>query len=195
MDDDEDDVFQPIPRCWNTHFREIKYEDRGTQTPSPAPGQDDNMLPCGVAQEPRRLFYGNAGFRLHFPARFEHGGDQEHEEEELGEAERSEPALSAEVQIGQKLQLIGDQFHQDHLHQYHRNQRNQRPVWWRLAIALYTFLFEREGVAQRQQADQRFLRGTAAKICKETSETSTSFISSDDGLRFATVLYLVLRRL
>ncbi|KAJ8341450.1 hypothetical protein SKAU_G00337410 [Synaphobranchus kaupii] len=157
MDDDEDDVFQPVLR-WNTTFKEIKYEDRGTQTPSPTLGQDDNMLPCGVPQEPRRLFYGNAGFRLHFPALFEHGGDQEREEEELGAAERPEDlpaALSAEVQIGQKLQMIGDQFHQDHLHLYHRNQRNQRPAWWRLAIALYTFLFGREGVARRQQADQR----------------------------------------
>lgn len=58
MDDDEDDVFQPSILIWNTNFREIKYEDRGTQTPSPALGQDDNMLPCGVAHEPRRLFYG-----------------------------------------------------------------------------------------------------------------------------------------
>ncbi|KAG9336527.1 hypothetical protein JZ751_002874 [Albula glossodonta] len=115
MDDDEDDVFQSIPHRWNTTFREIKYEDRGTQTPSPALGQDDNMLPCGVAQEPRRLFY---GFRLHFPALFEHGGDQElREEVALGEAARSEerPVLSTEVQIGQKLQMIGDQFHKDHL--------------------------------------------------------------------------------
>ncbi|KAG7466321.1 hypothetical protein MATL_G00163840 [Megalops atlanticus] len=157
MDDDEDDVFQRIPICWNTHFREIKYEDRGTQTPSPALGQGDNMLPCGVAQEPRRLFYGNAGFRLHFPARFEHVGDQEQEEEGQGEAERSaeQPALSAEVRIGQKLQMIGDQFHQEHLQLYHRNQRNQQPAWWRLAIALYTLLFEREGVARRQRPDQR----------------------------------------
>ncbi|XP_061081639.1 bcl-2-modifying factor-like [Conger conger] len=158
MDDDEDDVFQHSLLMWNTPFREIKYEDRGTQTPSPPLGQDDMMLPCGVAHEPRRLFYGNAGFRLHFPARFEHGGDQEEEEEGLGAAERPEDlpaALSAEVQIGQKLQVIGDQFHQDHLHLYRRNQRNRRPAWWRLAIALYTFLFEREGVVRRRQADQR----------------------------------------
>ncbi|KAJ8290411.1 hypothetical protein GJAV_G00012480 [Gymnothorax javanicus] len=115
MDDDEDDVFQPILR-WNTAFREIKYEDRGTQTPSPALGQDGSMLPCGVAQEPRRLFYGNAGFRLHFPALFERGGRQDQEEAELERPEELPAALSAEVQIGQKLQMIGDQFHSDHLH-------------------------------------------------------------------------------
>lgn len=58
MDDEEDDVFEPDSHCWRTTFREIKCEDRGTQTPGPAPPSANGMLPCGVAEEPRPLFYG-----------------------------------------------------------------------------------------------------------------------------------------
>lgn len=58
MDDEEDDVFEPDPHCWRTTFREIKCEDRGTQTPGPALAPNNGMLPCGVAKEPRPLFYG-----------------------------------------------------------------------------------------------------------------------------------------
>lgn len=58
MDDEEDDVFEPDPHYWRTSFREIKCEDRGTQTPGPALAPNNGMLPCGVAEEPRPLFYG-----------------------------------------------------------------------------------------------------------------------------------------
>ena len=61
MDDEEDDlVFGPVPHCWRTTFREIKCEDRGTQTPGPVLASTNGMLPCGVAEEPRPLFYGEA---------------------------------------------------------------------------------------------------------------------------------------
>ncbi|XP_070984399.1 bcl-2-modifying factor-like [Oncorhynchus clarkii lewisi] len=164
MDDEEDDVFVPdSSHCWRTAFREIKYEDRGTQTPSIALALPNDMLPCGVAQQPRPLFYGNAGFRLHFPARFEQVGDQGPQEQhqvERGRMERlqqqpQQPAQSMEVCIGQKLQLIGDQFYQEHLQLYHRNQRNMRPLWWRLASALLTLLFEQEAIAGRGRAGWR----------------------------------------
>ncbi|KAL6105995.1 bmf [Pungitius sinensis] len=135
MDDEEDDVFEPDPDCWRTAFREVKCEDRGTQTPGPAPPPPDNgMLPCGVAEEPRQLFYGNAGFRLHFPANFELVGDQEAGPRGSGgergggmeRAPRQQAAgRSVEACIGLKLQLIGDQFHRQHLQLYHRNQRNR----------------------------------------------------------------------
>ncbi|KAK5916623.1 hypothetical protein CgunFtcFv8_011590 [Champsocephalus gunnari] len=124
MDDEEDDVFEQDPHCWRTTFREIKCEERGTQTPGPALAPDNGMLPCGVAEEPRPLFYGNAGFRLHFPARFELVGDQEaRRQESEGEPHGMEQlprqqqpvARSVEAVIGQKLQLIGDQFHREHL--------------------------------------------------------------------------------
>lgn len=58
MEDEEDDVFEPDPNCWRTPFREIKCEDRGTQTPGPSLAPHNGMLPCGVVEEPRPLFYG-----------------------------------------------------------------------------------------------------------------------------------------
>lgn len=151
MDDEEDDVFEPEHHCWRTTFQEIKCEDRATQTPGPALAPNSGMLPCGVAEEPRPLFYGNAGFRLHFPARFELVADQEprqpaSERERNGMAQlpRRQPAArSVEACIGQKLQLIGDQFHREHLQLYRRNQRNQGPLWWRLGAALLSLLFDR----------------------------------------------------
>ncbi|CAI5696848.1 unnamed protein product [Oreochromis niloticus] len=179
MDDEEDDVFEPKANCWRTTFREIKCEHRGTQTPGPALVPNNGMLPCGVAEEPRPLFYGNAGFRLHFPARFELIGDHRARRQEIAEQQnsmerlpRQRPAArSVEACIGQKLQLIGDQFHWERLQltptppiptplqgdflqsastfvaQYHRNQRNQGPMWWRLAAALLSLLFDRGFIA------------------------------------------------
>ncbi|XP_076017841.1 BCL2 modifying factor 1 [Genypterus blacodes] len=171
MDDEEDDVFEPDSHHWRTTFREIKCEDQGTQTPGPALLSSNGMLPCGVAEEPRPLFYGNAGFRLHFPAHFELVGGvqavrQRQSEEEEGEEEernrmeqraRHQPAAqrSMEACIGQKLQLIGDQFHREHLQLYHRNQRNPGPLWWRLATALLSLLFDRGLVAGRGGAGRR----------------------------------------
>ncbi|XP_006786077.1 bcl-2-modifying factor-like [Neolamprologus brichardi] len=155
MDDEEDDVFEPKANCWRTTFREIKCEHRGTQTPGPALVPNNGMLPCGVAEEPRPLFYGNAGFRLHFPARFELVGD--HRASRQGSTEqqnsmerlpRQRPAArSVEACIGQKLQLIGDQFHWERLQLYQRNQRNQGPMWWRLAAAILSLLFDRGFIA------------------------------------------------
>lgn len=81
---------------------------------------------CGVDKNNKSQPWhstGNAGFRLHFPAHFELVGDQEarHQESE-GEQNRMEQlprqqpvARSVEACIGQKLQLIGDQFHREHL--------------------------------------------------------------------------------
>lgn len=167
MDDEEDDVFEPDPHCWRTSFREIKCEDRGTQTPGPALAPNNGMLPCGVAEEPRPLFYGNAGFRLHFPANFELVGDQEERRQESQQQQqqsRMEPprqqpvARSVEACIGQKLQLIGDQFHREHLQLYHRNQRNQGPLWWRLGAALLSLVFDRGFIAGgRGGAGQRWI--------------------------------------
>ncbi|KAM8917571.1 LOW QUALITY PROTEIN: BCL2 modifying factor 1 [Spinachia spinachia] len=161
MDDEEDDAFEPDPDCWRTAFREVKCEDRGTQTPP-----DNGMLPCGVAEEPRQLFYGNAGFRLHFPANFELVGDQEAATRRASAGERGgmerpaarqQPAgRSVEACIGQKLQLIGDQFHRRHLQLYHRNQRNRGRMWWRLAVGpALSSLFDRGFIAGGGGAGRR----------------------------------------
>uniref|UniRef100_A0AAV2JG55 Uncharacterized protein n=1 Tax=Knipowitschia caucasica TaxID=637954 RepID=A0AAV2JG55_KNICA len=112
------------------------------------------MLPFGVAQEPRPLFYGNAGFRLHFPAHFELSEAQEASgslpEREMQNGRDLLPrqplaAHSMEACIGHRLQVIGDQFHRDHLQRYYQNHLHQRPVWWRLATALLSLLFGRGG--------------------------------------------------
>ncbi|XP_062407383.1 BCL2 modifying factor 2 [Sardina pilchardus] len=73
MDDEEEDMFRPISRCWGTPFMDVKFEDRATQTNSSAvvPGRGSGMLPCRLAQESRPFFRGNAGLRWHFPALFE----------------------------------------------------------------------------------------------------------------------------
>ncbi|XP_054894806.1 bcl-2-modifying factor-like isoform X1 [Poeciliopsis prolifica] len=160
MEDEEDDVFEPDPNCWRTPFREIKCEDRGTQTPGPGQALHNGMLPCGVVEEPRRLFYGNAGFRLHFPAHFELVGDfdarRQEEQNRMEQLPLHQPAaLSLEACIGQKLQLIGDQFHREHLQQYQQNQRNQGPLWWRMTAALLSLLFDRGFIAGGGGAGRR----------------------------------------
>lgn len=74
MDDEEEDMFRPISRCWGTPFMDVKFEDRATQTNSSAvvPRRGSgNLLPCRLAQESRPFFRGNAGLRWHFPALFE----------------------------------------------------------------------------------------------------------------------------
>ncbi|XP_037833651.1 bcl-2-modifying factor isoform X2 [Kryptolebias marmoratus] len=153
MDDEEDDVFEPDPSCWRTTFREIKCEDRGTQTPGPALVPHSGMLPCGVAEEPRPLFYARFELIRDLEARQQ---DREEEPNRMERLPRQLPvARSLEVCIGQKLQLIGDQFHREHLQQYHRNQRNQGPLWWRLTAALLSLLFDRGFIAGGGGAGRR----------------------------------------
>ncbi|KAL7873492.1 hypothetical protein AOLI_G00125630 [Acnodon oligacanthus] len=136
-------------------IREIKQEERGTQTPGRPPARPNGMLPCGVSEEPRRLFYGSAGLLLLAPsARPEHVDGAMLQEDQLAMEPRRRLPHSVEARIGQKLQMIGDQFYQEHMLQ-HRNQRNQQPFWLRLASALYTLLFEREPVANGRRVDQR----------------------------------------
>ncbi|XP_041132276.1 bcl-2-modifying factor-like isoform X1 [Polyodon spathula] len=140
--------------CRGTRFSGIRYEDKETQTTSPVMTNRDIMLPCSVREEPLRLFYGNAGYRLHFPMDFEQNRDAV--EDELAQEQNQggeQQVLSAEARIGQKLQQIGDQFQRDYTLMHHINQRNQQPVWWRLAVTLFNLPFEREG--NRLMQDQR----------------------------------------
>lgn len=51
-------MFGPVSQCWPSSNREIKQEDHSTQTPGSPAVRLNGMLPCGVAEEPRRLFYG-----------------------------------------------------------------------------------------------------------------------------------------
>ncbi|KAG7242963.1 hypothetical protein INR49_017654 [Caranx melampygus] len=113
MDDEEEDMSQPISHLWGTSFRDVKYEDRATPI---AAGQalaavtaavptsqshnnnsiSVNTLPCSLHWQPRIPFHGNAGLRSHFPAQFEPMEDrgerqiEEEEEEEEGRGEEDD---------------------------------------------------------------------------------------------------------
>ncbi|XP_042246850.1 BCL2 modifying factor 2 isoform X2 [Thunnus albacares] len=181
MDDEEEDMSRPISQPWGTPFRDVKYENRATQIAGQAlptvtaavPTSQShnnnsisiNALSCGL---PRIPFHGNAGLRSHFPAQFEpmedRGERQIEEEEEEGRgqeddrmAERPEEqaGVSVEAQIGRKLREIGDKFHQDHVELFMRHQRQNLPVWMRLTMALFGFLFPRQAVIPRLRGEQR----------------------------------------
>ncbi|XP_023590893.1 bcl-2-modifying factor isoform X1 [Trichechus manatus latirostris] len=99
----------PFTHCCGPGLRPTSQEDKGTQTLSPASPSQGVMLPCGVTEEPQRLFYGNAGYRLPLPASFPAGlplGEQPPE----GQWQHR-----AEVQVARKLQCIADQFHRLHM--------------------------------------------------------------------------------
>ncbi|XP_068998153.1 BCL2 modifying factor 2 isoform X3 [Embiotoca jacksoni] len=183
MDDEEEDMSRPISQLWGTPFRDVKYEDRATQiatgqalaavTAAMSTSQSHNnngieTLPCSLHRQPHVPFHGNAGLRSHFPAQFEPMEDrgerqiEEEEEEGRGEdndrmAERPEEqvGVSHEAQIGRKLREIGDKFHQDHVELFMRHQRQNLPVWMRLTMALFGFLFPREGLIPRLRGEQR----------------------------------------
>ncbi|XP_006234786.1 bcl-2-modifying factor isoform X2 [Rattus norvegicus] len=63
----------PLTHCCGPGLRPVSQEDKATQTLSPASPSQGVMLPCGVTEEPQRLFYGNAGYRLPLPASFPAG--------------------------------------------------------------------------------------------------------------------------
>ncbi|XP_063106364.1 bcl-2-modifying factor isoform X1 [Cavia porcellus] len=101
----------PLTHCCGPGLRPTSQEDKATQTLSPSSPSQGVMLPCGVTEEPQRLFYGNAGYRLPLPASFPAGlplGEQPPE----GQWQHR-----AEVQIARKLQCIADQFHRLHIQQ------------------------------------------------------------------------------
>ncbi|XP_010287906.1 PREDICTED: bcl-2-modifying factor [Phaethon lepturus] len=100
----------PLTHCCGPGIRHPEQQDKATQTLSPSSSSQDVMLPCGVTEEPRRLFYGNAGYRLHVPpVGF---ALDPHLQEEPQEGQRE---ARAEVQIARKLQCIADQFHRLHI--------------------------------------------------------------------------------
>ncbi|XP_067847348.1 bcl-2-modifying factor-like [Heptranchias perlo] len=126
--------------------------DRGTQTssstPPPVHPQSANpMLPSGVGSEPQRLFYGNAGYRLHFPEVFEvpRASTAPHCDRADGLPMDLQPEERVEIRIGQKLQQIGDQFHSSYVDRRNRNENHaDQPFWWRLLVLLFAFIFDPE---------------------------------------------------
>ncbi|XP_043088271.1 BCL2 modifying factor 1 [Puntigrus tetrazona] len=139
MDEDEDDVHRKALQRWPSSHVQIK--------PSETAGRANGMLPCRVRVEPRRLLYGNAGLLLlAAPSRSRPPDDPLRQNQRV-----MDPAESVESLIGQKLQLIGDQFYQEHM-MHHRNQRNRDPLWWRVAVAFYTLVFGRDADARAERS-------------------------------------------
>ncbi|XP_021520403.1 bcl-2-modifying factor isoform X1 [Meriones unguiculatus] len=125
----------PLTHCCGPGLRPISQEDKATQTLSPASPSQGVMLPCGVTEEPQRLFYGNAGYRLPLPASFPAGSP-------LGEQPPDgQWQHRAEVQIARKLQCIADQFHRLHMQQH---QQNQDRAWWQVFLFLQNLALNRE---------------------------------------------------
>ncbi|KAF6350859.1 Bcl2 modifying factor [Rhinolophus ferrumequinum] len=50
----------PLTHCCGPGLRPTSQEDKATQTLSPASPSQGVMLPCGVTEEPQRLFYAPA---------------------------------------------------------------------------------------------------------------------------------------
>ncbi|XP_060031120.1 bcl-2-modifying factor isoform X2 [Erinaceus europaeus] len=101
----------PLTHCCGPGLRPASQEDKATQTLSPASPSQGVMLPCGVTEEPQRLFYGNAGYRLPLPNSFPAGSPFAEQRREGQWQQR------VEVQIARKLQCIADQFHHLHMQQ------------------------------------------------------------------------------
>ncbi|XP_038640031.1 bcl-2-modifying factor-like [Scyliorhinus canicula] len=126
--------------------------DRATQTssstpPSIHPESANPMLPSGVGSEPQRLFYGNAGYRLHFTEVFEvpRASTTSRHGRMDGLPMDLQPEERVEIRIGQKLQQIGDQFHSSYMERHNRNENHiDHPFWWRLLLLLFTLIFDPE---------------------------------------------------
>ncbi|XP_041832376.1 bcl-2-modifying factor-like [Melanotaenia boesemani] len=183
MDDEEEDMSRPITQSWGTPFRDLKYEDQATQIAArqaltaitaavpTSQGHNNNSvntLPCRIHRQQRIPFHGNAGLRSHFPAQFEPMEDRgeiqvEEEEEEdrreeddaVGERPEEQAGVNVEVEIGRKLREIGDKLHHDHIELFMRHQRQNLPVWMRLTMAVFAFLFPREALVPRLRGEQR----------------------------------------
>uniref|UniRef100_A0A9L0T0M7 Bcl2 modifying factor n=1 Tax=Equus caballus TaxID=9796 RepID=A0A9L0T0M7_HORSE len=145
----------PLTHCCGPGLRPTSQEDKATQTLSPASPSQGVMLPCGVTEEPQRLFYGNAGYRLPLPASFPAGlplGEQPPE----GQWQHR-----AEVQIARKLQCIADQFHRLHMQQH---QQNRNRVWWQTLLFLHNLALN--GDENRNGAGPSFQPGQEGVLWK-----------------------------
>ncbi|KAM4529121.1 BCL2 modifying factor 2 isoform 1-T1 [Fundulus diaphanus] len=182
MDDEEEDMSLPISQLRVLPIGGVKCEDRASQiaagqalaavTAAVATSQGHsnngiNALPCSIHRQPRAPINGSAGLPLHLPAQFvpmEDRGERQIAEEEDREEEDDRRAQrpevepvgdSVEVQIGRKLRELGDKFHQDHVELFMRHQRQNLPVWMRLTIAFFGFLFPRQALVPRLRGQQR----------------------------------------
>ncbi|XP_062947722.1 bcl-2-modifying factor isoform X2 [Cynocephalus volans] len=104
----------PLTHCCGPGIRPTSQEDKATQTLSPASPSQGVMLPCGVIEEPQRLFYGSAGYRLPLAASFPAG-----------------LPLGAQPREGQW------QHRAEH-------QQNRNRVWWQILLFLHNLALNGE---------------------------------------------------
>ncbi|KAM7367965.1 hypothetical protein PAMP_014225 [Pampus punctatissimus] len=147
MDDEEEDMSQPISQPWGTPCGDIKYEDRTTQI---AAGQ------APAAARPTSQSHNNNSISINTRPCIMHR--QPHipfHDDRMAERPEEQAGVSVEAQIGQKLREIGDKFHQDHVELFMRHHRQNLPVWMRLTMALFGFLFPRQAVIPGLRGEQR----------------------------------------
>ncbi|KAM4829892.1 bcl-2-modifying factor isoform 2-T2 [Thomomys bottae] len=124
----------PLTHCCGPGLRPTSQEDKATQTLSPASPSQGVMLPCGVTEEPQRLFYGSAGYRLPLPAGFPAALPL------AGPAPEGQwQQRLVEVQIARKLRCIADQFHRL---QMQRHQQNR--AWGQILLFLHNLALNPE---------------------------------------------------
>ncbi|XP_016329605.1 bcl-2-modifying factor-like isoform X1 [Sinocyclocheilus anshuiensis] len=112
MDEDEDDVRRKGLQRWPSSRVQIKQ----TETAGTPPVSPSGMLPCRVHVEPTRFLYGNAGLLLlASPSRSQPPDVVLRQDLRMMDPAVARPERSVETLIGQKLQLIGDQFYQEHM--------------------------------------------------------------------------------
>ncbi|XP_061610896.1 uncharacterized protein LOC133468706 [Phyllopteryx taeniolatus] len=170
MDDEEEDTSRPTSQLRGTAFGDFKYEERAAQIASRRTAAVVAVPASGSRMRRRVPFHGNAALLLHLPAQFEPLEDRgarraaaaeeerrrREEDDRLAERPgRRRAALSPETQIGQKLREIGDKFQQDHIDLFLGQQRQNLPVWMRLTVALFGFLFPRPPPVPRLRGEHR----------------------------------------
>ncbi|KTG34701.1 hypothetical protein cypCar_00033164 [Cyprinus carpio] len=94
------------------HWPSSRVQLKQTETAGRAPVSPSVMLPCRV---PTRLFYGSAGLLLLAPPSRSQPPDVVLRQNLRMMEPAARPERSVETLIGQKLQLIGDQFYQEHM--------------------------------------------------------------------------------
>ncbi|XP_055028622.1 BCL2 modifying factor 1 isoform X2 [Misgurnus anguillicaudatus] len=116
MDEDDDDVFRKGRQRWPSSHHQIKTADGGLHSSGLPSASSNNMLPCRIREEHRRLLYGNPGLLLLAPTVRSQPLDVALQENlQVMDPPPPRPAQSIETLIGQKLRLIGDQFYQEHM--------------------------------------------------------------------------------
>ncbi|XP_048188773.1 bcl-2-modifying factor [Perognathus longimembris pacificus] len=153
----------PLTHCCGPGLRPTSQEDKATQTLSPASPSQGVMLPCGVTEEPQRLFYGSAGYRLRLPAPARSPAAAAAAPPRAEQPPDGPWPHRAELQIARKLRCIADQFHRLHAQ---RHQQNPDRGWGQILLFLHNLALNRD---HRDRAGPRASarNGAFVKHCRQ----------------------------